>query len=105
MASSEVEEALHYLDNALDPECQEPLVYVDDARNVLASTADNDDEITVTLDRLQWAEVALAIAKMESDEEVGEVARDRLGHTLDDLKEQVTLTSMDLLELQEDYYK
>lgn len=56
---------------------------------------------TVELTHEQWAQVALAMAKVEGDEEASAEARELWGETLDVLKEQVTVTFADLLELQE----
>lgn len=56
---------------------------------------------SVELTYEQWAQVSLALAKVEGDEDVADEAREMWGETLDELKEQVTITSMDLLGLQE----
>lgn len=62
-------------------------------------------EEEVTLDRIQWAEVLIALAKAENDEEASEQARERWGQTLEDIKKEVQITSADLVEWQETVYK
>lgn len=64
-----------------------------------------NDPVTVELDRLRWAEVLMALAKAESDENASEKARHRWGVALDEIKDQTHITATDLVELQEGVYR
>lgn len=58
------------------------------------------DTATAELEHTDWALVMLALARSESDDDASEPGQECYGNVLDELKDQVTVTSLDLVELQ-----
>jgi len=65
---------------------------------------DNPDRVEVSLDRKRWAEVLIALAKAKDDEDAEQAVRDRWEEAGEQIKEQVSITGLDLIELQEEVY-